>query len=185
MINEILDDLKEGMKSSVEALEREMSKRRTGRANAAILDGIKVDYYGQNSPLNQVASVKVPDHSLITIQPWEKTMVPVIEKALQQSSLGLTPSSDGTIIRIPIPPLTTERRQQLVKEVKKLGEEAKISVRNQRRDGNEMLKTMEKDKDISEDELHRALTSVQEITDEYVKNVDVVVTEKEEEIMEF
>lgn len=185
MIDEILDDLRTGMMSSVEALGREMSKRRTGRANAAILEGIKVDYYGQNSPLNQVASVKVPDHSLITIQPWEKTMVPVIEKALQQSSLGLTPSSDGTIIRIPIPPLTTERRQQLAKEIKKLGEEAKISLRNQRRDGNEMLKGLEKEKEISEDDLHRTLTRVQEITDEWVKKVDLVVEEKEAEIMEF
>ena len=112
-------------------------------------------------------------------------MVPVIEKALQQSSLGLTPSSDGTIIRIPIPPLTTERRQQLAKEIKKLGEEAKISLRNQRRDGNEMLKGLEKEKEISEDDLHRTLTRVQEITDEWVKKVDLVVEEKEAEIMEF
>ena len=184
MINDILDDLKSGMGSSIEALQRELAKRRTGRANAAILDGIKVDYYGSKSPLNQVASVKVPDHSLITIQPWEKTLVPVIEKAIQVSSLGLTPSSDGTIIRIPIPPLTTERRQELVKEVKKLGEEAKIALRNQRRDANDMLKSLEKDKEISEDELHRTLTKVQEITDDYVKRIDELVAAKEKEVLE-
>ncbi len=185
MINEILDDLKSGMKSSIEVLKRELSKRRTGRANAAILDGIKIEYYGSKSPLNQVASVKVPDHSLITIQPWEKALVPVIEKAIQISSLGLTPNNDGTIIRIPIPPLTTERRQELAKDVKKLGEEAKIGLRNQRRDANDMLKSAEKEKEISEDELHRTLAKVQEITDEFVKQVDVIIGEKESEIMEF
>lgn len=185
MTDEVLSDLEDGMNKAMEALKRDLAKRRTGRANAAILDGIKVDYYGVKSPLNQIAAVKVPDHSLITIQPWEKSMVPVIEKAIQQSPLGLTPSSDGTIIRIPIPPLTTERRQALVKEIKRLGEDAKVALRNLRRDANEMLKLGEKDKEISLDELHRAIAKVQEVTDDYVKNVDAVVGEKEKEIMEF
>jgi ribosome recycling factor len=185
MINEILEDLDGSMEGSIEALKREMSKRRTGRANVALLDGIRVDYYGSKSPLNQVASVKVADPRLITIKPWEKAMVQVIEKAILQSSLGLTPNSDGELIRIPIPPLTEERRRELVKEVKRLGEEAKVSLRGHRRDANEMLKDAEKDKEISEDEMHRAMAKVQEATDEFVKQVDALVADKEQEILEF
>ncbi len=185
MVDEILSDLKSSMDESIESLGRELAKRRTGRANVAILDGIKVDYYGSKSPLNQVASVQVADPRLITIKPWEKTMLQPIEKALQQSSIGLTPSSDGDIIRIPIPALTEERRRDLVKDVKKVGEESKVGLRNQRRDANEMLKELEKSKDISEDDLHRNLTNVQEITDTYVKKVDEHVSVKEAEILEF
>ncbi len=185
MVNDVLNDLKSSMDGTIEALKRDLAKRRTGRANVAILDGIKVDYYGSKSPLNQVASVQVPDPRLITIKPWEKNMVPVIEKAIQQSSLGLTPSSDGELIRLPIPPLTQERRRDLVKDVKKLGEEAKVGLRNQRRDANEMLKELEKGKDISEDDLRRGLTKVQEVTDEYVRKVDQLVENKEKEITEF
>jgi len=185
MVNDVISELKIGMDGALEALKRDLGKQRTGRANVAILDGIKVDYYGSKSPLNQVASVQVPDPRLITIKPWEKNMVQPIEKAIQQSSLGLTPASDGELIRLPIPPLTQERRLKLVKDVKKLGEEAKVALRNQRRDANEMLKELEKGKDISEDDLRRGLTKVQETTDEYVGKVDQLIEGKEKEITEF
>ncbi len=185
MVNDIISDLKSNMDETLESLKRELAKRRTGRANVAILDGIKVDYYGSKSPLNQVASVQVPDPRLITIKPWEKSMVPVIEKALQQSSLGLTPSSDGELIRLPIPPLSEERRKNLVKDIKKVGEESKVALRNQRRDANEMLKELEKGKDITEDELRRGQTNVQEVTDQWVAKVDEMVGAKETEILEF
>lgn len=184
MVDDVLADLKKGMQATLENLDRELAKRRTGRANVALLDGVKVDYYGSLSPLNQVASLQVPDPRLITIKPWEKTMVPVIEKAIQQSSLGLNPSSDGEVIRLPIPPLTGERRAQLVKDVKGVGEDSKVALRNQRRDANDMLKALEKDKEISEDDMHRGLTKVQEVTDDFVKKVDETVTKKEKEILD-
>jgi ribosome recycling factor len=185
MLNDILSDLQSGMNETIDSLKRDLSKRRTGRANVAILDGIKVEYYGTMSPLNQVASLQVPDPRLITIKPWEKSMVPVIEKAIQQSPIGLNPASDGELIRIPIPPLTEQRRKDLVKDVRRIGEESKVALRNQRREANEMLKELEKEKDISEDELRRGLTRVQEATDDYVKKVDEVVAAKEKEILEF
>jgi ribosome recycling factor len=185
MVDDIISDLKSGMDGTIDSLKRELAKRRTGRANVSILDGIRVEYYGPKSPLNQVASLQVPDPRLITIKPWEKSMVSVIEKAIQQSSIGLTPNSDGELIRIPIPPLTEERRKELVRDVRRVGEDAKVGLRNQRRDANEMLKEAEKDKDISEDEMHRGLTKVQEITDEFVKKAEGLVEEKEKEILEF
>lgn len=185
MVNDVLSDLKQSMEGNLESLKRELSKRRTGRANVAILDGVKVDYYGTKTPLNQVASVQVPDPRLITIKPWEKSMVPIIEKAILQSSLGLNPASDGELLRIPIPPLTEQRRKDLVKDIKKVGEESKVALRNQRRDANEMLKQLEKDKDISEDEMRNGLTKVQEVTDGYVAKVDELIEAKEKEILEF
>ncbi len=185
MVNDVLTDLKGNMDGTIDSLKRELAKRRTGRANVAILDGIKVDYYGTKSPLNQVASVQVPDPRLITIKPWEKSMVVVIEKAIQQSNIGLTPSSDGELIRIPIPPLTEQRRKDLVKDIKRVGEESKVALRNQRRDANEMLKDFEKEREISEDELRKGLERVQEVTDDFVKKVDDLVGGKEKEIMEF
>jgi ribosome recycling factor len=185
MVNDILSDLQTGMDNTIESLQRELAKRRTGRANVSILDGIRVEYYGTMSPLNQVASLQVPDPRLITVKPWEKNMVQVIEKAILQSSIGLTPSSDGELVRIPIPPLTEERRRDLVKDVRRVGEDAKVGLRNQRRDANEMLKELEKGKDISEDEMHRGLTKVQEVTDDFVKKVDSLVDAKESEILEF
>jgi ribosome recycling factor len=185
MVDDIITDLKSGMDGTIDSLKRELAKRRTGRANVSILDGIRVEYYGTKSPLNQVASLQVPDPRMITIKPWEKSMVSVIEKAIQQSSIGLTPNSDGELIRIPIPPLTEERRKELVRDVRRVGEDAKVGLRNQRRDANEMLKEAEKDKDISEDEMRRGLTRVQEITDEFVKKVEGLVEEKEKEILEF
>ena len=184
MVEDVLNDLRTGMKGSLENLAKELSKRRTGRANVALLDGIKVDYYGTMSPLNQVASVQVADPRLITIKPWEKSMVAPIERAILQSPLGLNPSSDGELIRLPIPPLTGERRKQLVKGVKTCGEDGKVALRNQRRDANEMLKQLEKDKDISEDEMHRGLTRVQKVTDEFVKQVDETLAAKEKEILD-
>ncbi len=184
MVDDVLADLKQGMQATLENLDRELAKRRTGRANVALLDGVKVDYYGSLSPLNQVASLQVPDPRLITIKPWEKAMVSVIEKAIQQSSLGLNPASDGEVIRLPIPPLTGERRAQLVKDVKGVGEDSKVALRNQRRDANDMLKALEKDKEISEDDMHRGLTKVQEVTDDFVKKVDETVSKKEKEILD-
>jgi ribosome recycling factor len=185
MVNDVLNDLKSNMDGTLDSLKRELAKRRTGRANVAILDGIRVDYYGTKSPLNQVASVQVPDPRLITIKPWEKSMVSVIEKAIQQSNIGLTPSSDGELIRIPIPPLTEQRRKDLVKDIKRVGEESKVALRNQRRDANEMLKDFEKEREISEDELRKGLEKVQEVTDDFVNQVDELVGAKETEIMEF
>jgi ribosome recycling factor len=184
MIDDIASELKTDMQASIENLKRELAKRRTGRANVSMLDGVKVDYYGTLSPLNQVASLQVPDPRMITIKPWEKALVPVIEKALQQSNLGLNPSSDGELIRIPIPPLTGERRKQLVKDVKGVGEDSKVALRNQRREANETLKLAEKEKEISEDDLRRGLAKVQEVTDTFVKQVDVLIAEKEKEILE-
>jgi ribosome recycling factor len=184
MVNDVLADLEQGMNGAIDGLKRELARRRTGRANVSLLDGIKVDYYGTLSPLNQVASVQVPDPRLITIKPWEKSMVAVIEKAIMQSSLGLNPNSDGELVRIPIPPLTGERRKELVKDVKRVGEEAKVALRNHRRDANDMLKGLEKEKEISEDEMHRGMSRVQELTDDFVKRVDEVVAKKEKEIIE-
>jgi len=157
---------------------------RTGRANVAILDGLRVDYYGTPTPLHQVASVNAPDPRLITIKPWEKSLIPEIEKLIRSSQLGLNPSSDGEIIRLPMPPLTEERRRDLAKVVKKMAEESKVALRNARRDANEMLKEFLKDKDITEDEEKAGLKKVQEATDGAVAKVDELVAKKEKEIME-
>ena len=184
MVDDVVSDMNGGMAASIENLRRELAKRRTGRANVALLDGIKVDYYGTPSPLNQVASVQVVDPRMITVKPWEKSMISIVEKAIQQSSLGLNPTSDGELIRLPIPPLTGERRKALVKDVKKVGEDAKVSLRSQRRDANELIKQLEKDKDVSEDEMRRGLARVQEVTDGFVKQVDQVIQAKEKEILE-
>jgi ribosome recycling factor len=184
MVNDVLEELKSDMKKAVESLEKDLSRMRTGRANLAILDGIRVDYYGSATPLNQVASLHTPEPRLIMIKPWEKNMVPVIEKAIQQSDLGLNPNTDGEVVRIPIPPLTEERRKDLVKMAKKSGEDYKVQVRRIRRDANEMLKQLEKDKDISEDEMHRAMEKVQAQTDDFISKVDELIDKKEKEILE-
>jgi ribosome recycling factor len=173
------------MDKVIDAFKRDLSKVRTGRASAALLDGIRVEYYGTMTPLNQVASVNVPDPRLITIKPWEKTMIPVIEKAIKAvSELGLNPVSDGELVRIPIPPLTQERRKELVKVIKKMAEEAKVGVRNARRDANEMLKEYLDSGDITEDDKTQGLKKVQELTDKYTAQVDEVVGKKEKEVME-
>ncbi|MCL2325187.1 MAG: ribosome recycling factor [Proteobacteria bacterium] len=184
MVAELLSELGIGYEQAVVSLRREAAKIRTGRANPNMLEGIRVDYYGTPTPIMQIAAVKVADARMITIQPWEKNMINVIEKAIMVSDLGLNPSNDGTLIRLPVPPLTGERRREFSKQVRDLGEKTKIAVRNQRRDINDLLKSMQKDGEITEDDLKRSLTKVQEITDEVTKKIDEVVAEKEKEIME-
>jgi ribosome recycling factor len=172
------------MKKSMENLHRELAGVRSGKANPQLLDSIRIDYYGQTVPLKQVASIAVPEARLITVQPWEKQLVPTIEKAIQSSELGLNPQSDGTLIRLPIPALNEDRRKELVKVVKRFAEETKVAVRNIRRDANERFKSKEKGHDISEDEMHTRQEEVQKLTDKYIALVDEVVATKEKEIME-
>jgi len=185
MIESIYAETRERMGKSVSALKSEFKRIRTGRASLALLDGIRVDYYGTLTPLNQMASLAVPESRLITIQPWDISVIKEIEKAILKSDLGLTPSSDGKIIRIAIPPLTEERRKELVKVANKMSEEYKVAVRNIRRDSNELLKGLKKEGEISEDEAFKAQDQVQKITDEYIRRIDDVYQEKEKEILEF
>jgi ribosome recycling factor len=184
MVSDVLKDLQASLEKGIEAYRRDLVKVRTGRANVAILDGIRVDYYGTPTPLNQVSSLNAPDARLITIKPWEKTLIPEIEKAIRSAQLGLNPASDGEIVRVPMPPLTEERRKELVKLVKKMAEEAKVALRGHRRDANEMLKEALKEKQITEDEEKTGLKKVQEATDAAVTRVDEIVAKKEAEIME-
>ena len=172
------------MQASIEALKKKFASIRTGRASLALLDGLTVDYYGTPTPIQQVASLSLPDSRQISIQPWEQKIIPEIEKAIMKSDLGLTPMNDGKLIRINIPVLTEERRKQLVKVVKKEAEDAKVAVRNIRRDVNEDLKKLEKEKHISEDEIKKEHDEVQKITDSFVKKVDELLEHKEKEIME-
>ena len=181
MLDEIVGDAEESMDKAVESFNRDLTKLRTGRANLQMLDGIRVEYYGTPSPLNQVASLNVPDPRLITIKPWDKTLLTAVEKALVASNLGLTPNNDGELIRLPIPPLTGERRQDLVKQLKRQAEDARVSVRNARRDANAMIKDLEGE---SEDAQHRTLKEVQELTDKVIKKIDDITAAKESEIME-
>jgi len=185
MTPEVMDACRSEMKEAIEFLKREMGKVRTGRASPHLLDGIKVNYYGTPTPLNQLATISIPESRLIAIQPWDINSIGEIEKAIQKSGLGLNPSNDGKIIRITIPALTEERRKELAKVVRKLAEEGKIQVRNARRDANEMLKSLKKDKEISEDEMFRAQDEVQKITDEFIKKVDELLQAKEKEIIQF
>jgi len=185
MIESIYAETRERMGKSVSALKSEFKRIRTGRASLALLDSIRVDYYGTLTPLNQMASMAVPESRLITIQPWDISVIKEIEKAILKSDLGLTPSSDGKIIRIAIPPLTEERRKELVKVANKMSEEYKVAVRNIRRESNELLKGLKKEGDISEDEAFKAQEQVQKITDEYIRRIDDVYQEKEREILEF
>ncbi|MBR3664524.1 MAG: ribosome recycling factor [Desulfovibrio sp.] len=183
-IDTILLDSEDRMEKTLESLKKDFGKLRTGRASASLVDGIKADYYGTMTLISQMATVAVPDSRTITIQPWDKGGVAVIEKAILKSDLGLTPVNDGRIIRIAIPPLTEERRKELTKVSRKYGEEAKISIRNIRRDANESLKKLEKDKEITEDELKKATENVQKLTDKFVEAVDKRCAAKEKEIME-
>ena len=185
MLNSTYSEARERMGKSIDALDNELKRVRTGRASLNILDGIRVDYYGTQTPLNQMASLSVPESRLIVIQPWDATVIKDIEKALLKSDLGLTPSSDGKLIRLSIPPLTEERRKELVKVVSKMCEDYKVAVRNIRRDSNEFLKMAKKEGDISEDDLFNGQDQVQEITDEFVKRIDDIFKEKETEILEF
>ena len=185
MIEDIYQETRENMGKSVDDLKREFKKVRTGRASLSILDGIRVNYYGTPTPLNQMATLAVPESRLITIQPWDVSGIKEIEKAILKSDLGLTPSSDGKIVRIAIPPLTEERRKELVRVINKMSEEHKVAVRNIRRDANEMLKDLKKEGDISEDEAFKAQDQVQKITDDHINLVEQVTKEKEKEILEF
>jgi len=180
----IFEEMKEAMEKQTDFLERSFNKVRTGRASISLIDGIKVDYYGAMTPLNQVATLSVPESQQILISPWDKGATGNIEKAIQKSELGLVPTSDGKVIRINIPPLTEERRKELVKVVKKMTEESKIQLRNLRRDANNSLKELEKNNDISSDNFHDYQNEVQKITDEYIKKADKILAAKEEEIME-
>lgn len=180
----LLDDGKKRMVGALAALDKEFSKLRTGRATTALVDDIVVDYYGTPTPINQLASVSVPDPKTLTIQPWDKGAFGAVEKAIQTSGLGLNPVNDGKIIRITIPALTEERRKDLVKVAKKYTEDCKISIRNIRRDLNDSLKKMEKDKDISEDDKKKGETDVQKLTDDNVKSSDAALVAKEKEILE-
>lgn len=184
MANAIIDQLKEKMASSVEALKRELVKIRTGRASLSLLDGIKVKAYGAQMSMDQVGTMTIPENNMIVIKPWDPQVLPAIEKAILASGLGLTPASDGTVVRLTIPPLTGERRKELVKQVKKISEEYKIAVRNVRRDSNEILKKLKKDKEISEDEMFRLQEEAQKVTDGFISQVEEIAGGKEKEIME-
>jgi len=172
------------MQKSIEALKNELNRVRTGRASIALLDGVKVDYYGTPTPLNQVATLAVPESRMITIQPWDTSILSDIEKAILKSDLGLVPTNDGKVIRISIPQLTEERRKELVKVVKRIGENAKIAIRNIRRDANEFVKKKEKAKEISQDELKKNQEEIQKMTDDFVEEIDSLIAEKEKEVME-
>lgn len=185
MKDEILSELREKMTKTVDSLKKDFKRIRTGRASTALLEGIRVDCYETQMPLEQVASISVPESRLITIQPWDKTILGSIEKAILKSELGLTPMNDGKILRIAIPPLTEERRKELVKVARKMAEEGKIAVRNQRREANELFKELKNEKEISEDDLYKAQEQVQEITDDFIKKIDSVTAEKEKEILSF
>ena len=184
MASQIIKECEAKMQKTITALERELGKVRTGRASLALLDDIRVDYYGTPTPFNQVATLSIPESRLIVIQPWDNSLIGQIEKAILKSELGMTPANDGKVIRITIPRLTEERRKELVKLVRKMGENSKIGVRNIRREFIEQLRTMEKGKDISEDEFHQLQDHVQKTTDTFVEQIDGVIEEKEKEIME-
>ncbi len=179
-----IKELSAHMEGVLEHLKRDLAGLRTGRASLALLDNIRVDYYGTPTPLKQLANLAIPESRMITIQPWEPPLIKEMEKAIQASGLGLTPSNDGKVIRVPLPPLTEERRKELIKVSKKHGEEAKVQIRGIRRDGNEELKKMHKESKLSEDELRKTETEVQKLTDQYVQKVDQVIKKKEEEILE-
>ncbi len=185
MFESIYEETREKMGKSISALNNELARVRTGRASLNIFDGIRVDYYGAMTPIDQMASLSIPESRLITIQPWDVSAIKDIEKAILKSDLGLTPSSDGKIIRIQMPPLTEERRKKLGKIVHKMCEDYKVAVRNVRREANEILKGLKKDGEVAEDDAFKAQEQVQEITDENVKLIDEIYKEKEKEILEF
>jgi ribosome recycling factor len=184
MLNDVMKDLQGNLDKGIEAFKRDLTKVRTGRANLAILDNVRVDYYGTATPLNQVASLNVADPRLITVKPWERSLIPEIEKAIRSAQLGLNPSSDGEMVRLPMPALTQERRQELVKLVKKMAEEGKVALRAARRDANEMLKELLKEGGITEDDERNGLKKVQETTDKSVARIDEILAKKEGEILE-
>lgn len=184
MINDIKDDAKARMEKSVEALKHALGKLRTGRAHPSLLEGLTVEYYGAQTPLNQLASIVAEDSRTLAISVYDKQVTQAVEKAIMTSDLGLNPNSAGTVIRVPLPPLTEDRRKDMVKVVRSEGEHARVAVRNIRRDANSDLKALLKDKEISEDDEHRAQDDIQKLTDEAVKNVDALLDAKEKELME-
>lgn len=184
MINDIKHDSERRMKKAVESLSHEMSKIRTGRANASLLDHVQVDYYGNLSPLNQVASVTSSDSRTLLVTPWEKSMVPAVEKAILNSGLGLNPSTAGHAVRVPMPALTEERRKEMVRVVRAEAEQGRVTIRNIRRDANNHLKELVKAKEISEDDERRANDAIQKLTDKYIAEVEVVLSEKEKDLIE-
>ncbi len=182
--DDMVKELHGGIAKTLDDLRRELASVRTGRASLHLLDGVKVDYYGTPTPLNQVATLSVPEARLIMVKPWEKNMIPVIEKAIRDANLGVNPQSDKDLVRVPIPPLTEERRKEIVKQVKTKGEDHKIAIRNQRRDAKELIEQGEKDGDIAGDDAKKALDKMQKETDEGVKKVDEIVAAKEKEVMQ-
>ena len=182
--DDILKDLHDRIAKTLEQLKHDLAAVRTGRASLHLLDGVKVDYYGTPTPLNQVATLSVPEARLIMVKPWERNMIPVIEKGIRDANLGVNPMSDKDLVRVPIPPLTEERRKEIVKQVKHKGEEHKISVRNERRDAKELIAAAEKDGDISADDAKKALEKMQKETDEGVKKIDEIVAAKEKDVMQ-
>ncbi|WP_028585156.1 ribosome recycling factor [Desulfogranum mediterraneum] len=184
MANDILVQVNEKMSSSIDALKKELVRIRTGRASLSLLDGVRVDAYGSQMPMDQVGTMTIPESSMIAIKPWDPQMLPAIEKAILASDLGLTPANDGNVIRLNIPPLTEERRKELVKQVKKIGEEFKVAIRNVRREANDSLKKLKKDKEISEDDMFRLQEDAQKATDDFIKQIDEIVSGKEKEVME-
>ncbi len=185
MEKEIIAKARQQMEKSIEALQKDFSKVRTGRASVTLLDGVRVDYYGTPTPLNQLATLAVPEARQITIQPWDQSVLKEIEKAIQKADLGFTPNNDGKLLRVNIPPLTEERRKDLAKQIKKMSEAAKVAIRNQRRDINDELKVIKNDKKITEDAFHKAQDDVQKVTDEFIKKCDDLSNQKEKEILEF
>ncbi|MFZ5591048.1 MAG: ribosome recycling factor [Bacillota bacterium] len=183
MAKELIAEAEANMKKTVEVVKKEFASLRAGRATPALLDKITVNYYGTPTPLNQLANISVPEARLLVIQPWDKSALPEIEKAILKSDLGITPTSDGTVVRLQIPQLTKERRAELVKVIKKKAEEGRVAIRNVRRDANDALKAKEKKGEISEDELKRSQDEVQKITDKYIKEIDTLLQNKEQEIM--
>ncbi|MCK4597726.1 ribosome recycling factor [bacterium] len=184
MVKELFIETEKRMKKAIQASQHELAMIRTAKATTSLLDGIKVDYYGTSVPINQVAAVSVPEPRMLVVQPWEKNMIGEIEKALLKSDLGLTPNSDGTVIRLPIPALTQERRGELVKVVHRLAEEGRVAIRNVRRDANDQLRDAEKTGDLPQDDSKRAQEHIQELTDKHTKLIDEIVEAKEKEIME-
>jgi ribosome recycling factor len=184
LADDILKDLHDGIAKTLDDLRRELSNVRTGRANLHLLDGVRVDYYGTPTPLNQVSTLSVPEARMIVVKPWEKSMIPPIEKAIRDANLGLNPQSDKDLVRVPIPPLTEERRRDIVKQVKGKGEDHKIAIRNHRRDAKELIEAGEKDGDIAGDEAKKSLEKMQKETDDGVKKIDEIVAAKEKEVMQ-
>ncbi|WP_243713770.1 ribosome recycling factor [Candidatus Syntrophosphaera thermopropionivorans] len=184
MMDEILDECKEKMKKTFDAMLHQFSKIRTGRASASVLDDIRINYYGQSTPIKQLCNISIPEPRMIIVQPWDKTTLADIEKAILAANLGVTPENDGNVIRLPFQPLTEEKRKEIAKNLKKIAEDTRVAIRNIRREANEQVKKLEKDGEISEDEQKKMLKDIQDITDEWIKKIDEAEKSKEKEILE-